>query len=119
VRFVRVRLVKVSHPNPKSTVRRNMYYVLENYAVETPFGYVMLSDEAFRKLLQLDERAKAEVGRSVLAYMDVYMPADELLRILRQALASAEPGTSRYLAIREAIRAIESGAPGIALGVRA
>jgi len=112
--LIKVRFVKVSHPDTRSSTRRMIYNVLQNYAVETPFGFVLLDPSVWDRLMYLNERARAEVGRDVVYYIDVYMPKDEFLKMLRNAILSEEiePTSTKYLYLKRLLDEI-----GIGVGV--
>jgi len=114
--LVRVRLVRVSHPDTKSSVRRSIYNVLKSSAVDTPFGFILLNPDAWRRLEELNDRGKAEVGRDVITYVDVYIPRNQLISILRSALSEAEPTSSKALLIAAALRSLAGGRAAEALG---
>jgi len=67
-----------------------IYYVLKKHAVETPFGFILLNESAWNKLMYLNEKARAEINRDAIQYMDVYISVDELVRILKESAESKE-----------------------------
>jgi len=71
-----------------------IYYVLEKHAIETPFGYILLDESAWNKLMRLNEKARSEVGRDVVQYMDVYVSDEELVRILTVSTRGKEVGST-------------------------
>ncbi|ADM27549.1 hypothetical protein Igag_0719 [Ignisphaera aggregans DSM 17230] len=90
----KVRFVAVSHPDTRSSSRRMIYYLLKKHAVETPFGFILLNESAWDRLMYLNERARAEVGRDVVQYIDVYISDEELVRILKMLAESKVGSTS-------------------------
>jgi len=109
--MIKVRFVKVSHPDTRSSTRRMIYNVLSNYAVETPFGFVLLDSSVWDRLMYLNERARAEVGRDVVHYIDVYMPKEEFLRMLKMSAESreVEPTSTKYLYLKRLLDEIGMG----------
>lgn len=107
--LVRVRLVRVSHPNTSSSVRRLIYTALEKGAVETPFGWIVLSEATWRRLLELNERAKREVGTDVVHYVDVYVPRDVVLRWLEHAYPRVARNRALARFISELLEGLRKG----------
>jgi len=106
--LIRVRLVRISHPNRRSATRRLLYRILRENALETPFGFILLNPDAWRKLEELNERAKAEIGKDAIIYVNVYIPRSRLIALLKSALSEVEPTSSRALLIAAALRRLDA-----------
>jgi len=107
--LVKVRFIRVSHPDPKSSPHRMIYRILNDYGIKTPFGFMLLDNNVWDRIIHLNERIRAIIGRNAVYYVDLYMTREELLKLIKISVKDEEidPTSTRGLLLKNLFEKLE------------